>query len=62
MVREWYMRRGLRLLMQEWASGEVNRPLYGNQLLLWCAVISKPQFHSLQNIHQRLLDFVVTCR
>ena len=62
MVRERYMRRSLQLPLRELACGEVNPPIC---LPPGCAVTTRPQpeaFHSIQNIHQRLFDFVVTCR
>jgi hypothetical protein len=61
MVREWYMRRGLQLLVLERAFGEVNPPAFENHLFA-AALPLRNAFHSKQNIHQRLFDFVVTCR
>ena len=66
MVREWYMRRGLQLLVRERACGEVYPPSCETiRLLPGRAGATEPQldtFYLQQNIHQRLFDFVVTCR
>ena len=66
MVRERYRRRGLQLLVRERASGEVKPPSCETiRLLPGRAVATEPQldaFYLQQNIHQKLFDFVVTCR
>jgi len=63
MVREWYMRRGLRLLLRERVSGEVNASSCKTHSSAPGGVAAAKAplhtFRSLQNIHQRLFDFVV---
>lgn len=53
MVREWYLRRSLQLLIQERDSEDANPPAPSQS--------TTDAFQPLQNIHQKF-DFVVTCR